>query len=137
MEAQANFRPGPTPSLTTTFLSRLENSTPTDPGLSEDDNGASWGHYQYTGGSMTIKSVIRSWDCVGTTTIACKLIAAGIKTCRVARHICFEQNINTLSYLADVYLSNLIDQLADVWAETGVSFFFQYFIFYFSANDRV
>lgn len=86
---------------------------------------------------MTIKSVIRSWDCVGTTTIACKLIAAGIKTCRVARHICFEQNINTLSYLADVYLSNLIDQLADVWAETGVSFFFQYFIFYFSANDRV
>ena len=131
MEAQSNLRAGPTPSLTTNFLSRLEISTPTDPGLSEDDMGPSWGHYQYTSGSMTINSVIRSWDCIGTTTMACKLIAAAIKTCRVARHVCFEQNINTSSYLADVYLSRLIDRLSDVWAETGVSFFFFIFIFIF------
>jgi hypothetical protein len=138
MEAQSNFRAGPTPSLTTKFLSRLENSNPNDPGLSEDDTGASWGHYQYTSGSMTINSVIRSWDCVGTTTIACKLIAAAIKTCRVARHICFEKNVNTTSYLADVYLSKLIEQLYDVWpgVDTGVIFFL-YFLFYFSANDSV
>jgi hypothetical protein len=130
MGAQSDFRAGPAPSLTTSFLSRLENSVPTDPSLSEDDTGPSWGHYQFTSGSMTIKSVIRSWDCVGTTTIACKLIAAAVKICKVARHICFEQNINTTSFLADVYLSNLIDELCDVWVGAGgVSFLFIIFIF--------
>jgi hypothetical protein len=123
MEAHPNFRVGLTPSLTSDFLSRIENSNPTDPSLSEDDTGSSWGHHQFTGGSMTVKSVIRSWDCVGSTTTACKLIAAAIKTCKVARHICFEQNIHTTSFLADIYLSNLIDELSDVWVKAGgVSF---------------
>jgi hypothetical protein len=134
MEAQSDFRAVPTPSLTTSFLSRLENSVPTDPSLSEDDTGpSSWGHYQFTSGSMTIKSVIRSWDCVGTTTIACKLIAAAVKICKVARHICFEQNINTTSFLADAYFSNLIDELCGVWVEAGgVSILF---IIFMSVND--
>ena len=128
MEAQADFRAGPTPSLTTSFLSRLENSAPNDPSLSEDDTGPSWGHHQFTSGNMTIKSVIQSWDCVGTTTIARKLIAAAVKICKVARHICFEQNINTTSFLADAYLSNLIDELCDVWVGAGgVSLFIIFF----------
>jgi len=119
MEAQSSFRSGPTPSLTTNFLSRLEKSTPIDPSISEDETGPSWGHYQFTSGNMTIKSVIRSWDCVGTTTFACTLIAATVKICKVARHICFDQNINTTSFLADAYLSNLIDELCDVWVKAG------------------
>jgi hypothetical protein len=130
MEAHPDFRAGPTPSLTTSFLSRLENTVHTDPSLSEDDTGLSWGHYQFASGSMTIKSVIRSWDCIGTTTIACKLISAAIKICKVARHICFEQNINATSFLADGYLSNLIDELCDVWVRAGgVSLLFLYFFF--------
>jgi hypothetical protein len=129
MEAQSDFRVLPTPPLTTDFLSRLENSLPTDTSFSEEDTGLSWGHYQFTGGSMTIKSVIRSWDCVGTTTMACKFIAAAVKICKVARHVCFEQNINPTSFLADVYLSNLIDELCDVWVKAGgVSFLFIIFI---------
>jgi hypothetical protein len=123
MEAQPDFQVRPTPSLTTDFLSRLEKTSPVDPGISEDDTGPSWGHYQFTSGSMTIKTVVRSWDCVGMTNMACKLISAAVKICKVARHICFEQNINTTSYLADVYLSNLIDELSDVWVKAGgVSF---------------
>ena len=130
MEAQPDFRVWPTPSLTNDFLSRLEKSSPTNPSFSEDDTGSSWGHYQFTSGNMTIKSVIRSWDCVGITTIACKLIAAAIKICKVARHICFEQNNHTTSFLADIYLSNLIDELCDVWVGAGgVRFIFIIFIF--------
>ena len=136
MEAQSDFRSGPTPSLTASFFSRLEKSTPTDPSISEDEMGPSWGHYQFTSGNMTVKSVIRSWDCVGTTTIARKLIATAVKICKVARHICFEKNIRTTSYLADAYLSNLIDELSDAWVEAGASFLFL-FSFYFPANDHV
>jgi hypothetical protein len=135
MEAHPNFQVGATPPLTTNFLLRIENLKPTDPSLSEDDTGASWGHYQFTSGSMTIKSVIQSWDCVGSTMMACKLIAAAVKTCKVARHICFEQNIKTTSFLADAYLSNLINELYDVWVKAGGVGFFIHSV-YFSANDR-
>lgn len=139
MEAQSNFRAGPTPSSTNDFLSRLEMSSPTDPGLSEDDKGSSWGHYQFTSGNMSIKSVIRSWDCVGSTSMACKLIAAAIKICKVARHICFDQGINTSSFLADAYLSNLIDELCHVWvAVGGVRLLIIQFIFlliYYDSKD--
>jgi hypothetical protein len=119
MEAHPDFGAGTTPILTSTFLSRIEDSDPADPNLSEDDTGSSWGHYQFTSGSMRIKSVIQSWECVGSTATACKLIAAALKTCKVARHICFEQKINTTSFLADAYLSNLIDELYDVWVKAG------------------
>ena len=130
MEVHPDFQVLPTPPLTTEFLSRLENSSPTDPSLSEDDTGPSWGHYQFTSGNMTIKSIIRSWDCIGTTKMACKLIAAAVKTCKVARHICFDQNITTTSFLADAYLSNLIDELCNVWVGAGgVSVLFIIFIF--------
>lgn len=123
MEAHPDFQVGTTPPLTVNFLSRIQDSNPTDPSLSEDDTGPSWGHHQFTSGTMTIKSVIRSWDDIGSTTMACKLIAAAVKTCKVARHICFEQKINTSSFLADAYLSNLIDELCDVWVKAGgVSF---------------
>ena len=119
IEAQPGIGVGITPAVTINFLSRIENADPTDPNLSEDNTGSSWGHYQFTSGSMTITSVIRSWDCVGSATMACKLIAAAVKTCKVARHTCFEQNLHTNSFLADVYLSNLIDELCDVWVKAG------------------
>jgi hypothetical protein len=119
MEAHPDFGAGTTPILMSTFLSRIENSDPADPILSEDDTGSSWGDYQFTSGSMRIKSVIQSWECVGSTATACKFIAAALKTCKVARQICFEQKINATSFLADTYLSNLIDELYDVWVKAG------------------
>jgi hypothetical protein len=119
MEAHPNFGPGPTPTLTSDFLARIENADPADPNLSEDDTGSCWGHYQFTSGSMRITSVIQSCDSVRSTAVACKLIAAAIKTCKVARHICFERGINTTSFLADAYLSNLIDELCGVWVKAG------------------
>jgi hypothetical protein len=119
MEVHPDFGAGTMPILTSTFLSRIENLDPADPNLSEDDTRSSWGHYQFTSRSMRIKSVIQSWECVGSTAIACKLIAAALKTCKVAHHICFEQKINATSFLADAYLSNLIDELYDMWVKAG------------------
>jgi hypothetical protein len=119
MEANSSFGAGATPILTTDFLSRIESASPAAPNLSEDDTGASWGHHQFTNGTMTIKSVLTSWESVGSTAMARKLIAAGIKTCKVARHICFNNGISTSSYLADAYLSNVIGQLWDLWIAAG------------------
>jgi hypothetical protein len=119
MEANPNFRAGTTLILTTNFLSRIESASPSAPDLSEDDTGISWGHHQFTSRSMTIKSILTSWESVGSTVMAGKLIAAGIKTCKVARHICFDNGITTSSYLADAYLSNMVDQLWDMWTAAG------------------
>jgi hypothetical protein len=119
MEANSSFRAGATPILMTDFLSRIESASPAAPDLSEDDTGASWGHHQFTSGTMTIKSVLTSWESVRSTAMACKLIAAGIKTCKVTRHICFNNGISTSSYLADAYLSNMVDQPWDLWIAAG------------------
>jgi hypothetical protein len=74
MEANSSFRTGATLILTTNFLSRIENASPTASDLSEDDTGASWGHHQFTSRTMTIKSVLTFWKSVRSTAIACKLI---------------------------------------------------------------
>jgi hypothetical protein len=119
MEANPEFGRGLMPTPTTEFLSRLENADPADADLSEDDSGPSWGHCQFTGGAMTMKSVLTSWQSIGSTSMACKLIAATIKTCKVARHICFKQGIKTTTYLADCYLTNLIEELFTLWKDAG------------------
>jgi hypothetical protein len=57
MEANVTFKCGPTPTLTTDFISRVENANPYVPDLSEDNSGPSWGHSQFTGGNMTLTTV--------------------------------------------------------------------------------
>ncbi|KAF8223605.1 hypothetical protein L208DRAFT_1316095 [Tricholoma matsutake] len=54
MEETPDFKNGPTPHLTATFLSRIENANPNSPDISEDDSGSSWGHLQFTSGNMSI-----------------------------------------------------------------------------------
>ena len=119
MQANPSFKRGATPTPTDEFIARIENADPTAPDISEDDHGSSWGHLQFTGGSMTVTSVLTTWGCVGNTETACRLIAAAIKTCKVARHICFEQNVTTSSYLSDAYLQNSIEVLWKLWNDAG------------------
>ena len=119
MEEDVAFKHGPTPTLTMDFLSRIENADPYVADLSEDDSGPSWGHSQFTSGNMTLTSVLQSWESIGSTEMACHLIAASIKTCKVARHICFEQKITTGSYLSDAYLQNLVEVLWTLWKKAG------------------
>jgi hypothetical protein len=94
------------------FLERIESANPNAPDLLEDDMNGNWGHYQFTAGSMRCATVLQFWDEIGTST-ACKLFAAALKTCKVARFVCFTRGIEVGSYLSDAYLQTLVESL---WA---------------------
>jgi hypothetical protein len=91
------------------FLKRIETADPNSCS-SDDDNNECWGHYQYTSGDMQCSTVLRDWDQIGVTT-ALRFLAAAIKTCRVARHLCFNRGLKPTSYLSDVYLQNMVELL--------------------------
>jgi hypothetical protein len=101
------------------FLARLENADPNVPDLSEDDSNAGWGHYQFTAGGLTISSALVSLKSVGNSETVCKLFAAALKTCIVARHICFERGLDPSSFISDTYLQILAEKLWDLWKEAG------------------
>jgi len=104
------------------FLSRLEETDPNDNSIDHDNKGVSWGHYQYTGGGLTCRSVMTSWAAVGNTDVAHRLITAAIRITKVARYVCKRQNVNAGSYTSDMYLDIVIEHLRTIWkAEWEVS----------------
>ncbi|KAF9462155.1 hypothetical protein BDZ94DRAFT_1368514 [Collybia nuda] len=98
------------------FISHIENADPNSNDLSKDNTNENWGHYQFTAGSQTIASVLISWEAIGNVITACRLIAAGIKTCRVAWYICTKRGVRATSFLSDAYLDCIIDTLTDLSA---------------------
>ena len=69
---------------------------------------------------MSLTSVLKSWESAGNTETACRLIAAAVKTCKVARHVCFQQKAGLgTSYLSDAYLQNVIEVLWTLWKDAG------------------
>jgi hypothetical protein len=119
MASSPEFKVGKSSDDFTNFLERIKNANPNDPNLSEDDLDASWGHYQFTAGHITCTTVLTSWEAVGGCSNACDLIAAALRTCKVARHLCFERNIEAMSYLSDIYLENVVSKLWDLWKSAG------------------
>ncbi|EGN97576.1 hypothetical protein SERLA73DRAFT_75241 [Serpula lacrymans var. lacrymans S7.3] len=119
MELSTDFSPGPPSSLMLEFIERIERADPNSPEFDEDDHGVSWGHHQFTSGSMTSSSVLTSWTAIGNCETARRLIAATIKTCKVARHICFQEKILSLTFLADNYLNNILKQIWAAWKAAG------------------
>lgn len=101
------------------FLERIEKADPNDTTIDEDNKGVGWGHHQFTGGSMTCSSVMKSWEDIGNTDTARKLIAAAIRTCKVARYICEQTKITAMSYISDTYLERVIETLWDLWKVAG------------------
>lgn len=93
------------------FVDRIENADLNSPEIDDDDKGASWGHYQFMASSLTCASVLSLWSHVGNASIACRLIAAAIKTSRVTRHFCHLNQLKPASYLCDVYLTNIVELL--------------------------
>jgi hypothetical protein len=123
MEASPDFQAALPSHEMSLFLDRIEKADPNDTTLSEDDKGSSWGHYQFTAGSMSCTSVMKTWKDVGNTATACKLIAASLRTCKIARFVCKKTNIISSSYLADAYLERVVDTLWELWkAAGGVSY---------------
>lgn len=119
MEANPEFGGGSPSNDVAAFITRIEEADPNSASLSEDDMGVSWGHYQFSAGALTCSSVLKSWASVGNNMTACRLIAAAVKTCKVARHVCGQQSILPTSYLADSYLERVIDLLWAAWDKAG------------------
>ncbi|KAF8871298.1 hypothetical protein BD779DRAFT_1680501 [Infundibulicybe gibba] len=101
------------------LLTRIENADPNSDEFSEDDSNGSWGHYQFTAGGLTCTSALLNWRSIGNTETACRLIAAALKTCKIARHVCFNRDIEVNSFLSDAYLENVIEKLWEVWTAAG------------------
>ncbi|TFK17303.1 hypothetical protein FA15DRAFT_710942 [Coprinopsis marcescibilis] len=99
--------PGPNPPGTPDrkvldFISRIETADPNSPMLSEDDKDAGWGHYQFTEGELTITKTLTSWQAV-------------------ARFVCTDRKLMDMkSYLSDMYLDLLIEQLWDLVKDIAV-----------------
>ncbi|KAF9521404.1 hypothetical protein CPB83DRAFT_900768 [Crepidotus variabilis] len=100
-------------------IDRIEAADPNSPSLEEDDTNASWGHRQFTAGNITWRTALTSWAAVGSNSVACELIGSAIKTCRVARLLCFHRRETASSFLADCYLENIIDKLWELWNDAG------------------
>lgn len=110
-QSHSNLKSDP-PSTTVQFIERIENANPNAPGIEEDDTNIGWGHWQFTAGGMTCQSILKTWSDIGNVTTAYRLLAASLKTCLVARHLCFTNNISARSlYLSDVYLEQVVEIL--------------------------
>jgi hypothetical protein len=121
MESTSTFANGPPANSVVVFLAQIQDADLNLAEFSEDNINTSWGHYQFSGG-------LTSWNNVGGNDMACQLIAAAIKTCKVARHVCFERDVDPASFLSDSYLHELVEVLWTLWKDAGrVSSFYTYF----------
>ena len=89
-EANLNFQLGEPTEDMLLFLDHIENADPNSPDLSKHDLNTSWGHYQFTAGGQMISMVLTLWKSVRNTLVAQQLLAAALKTSKVAWHVCFE-----------------------------------------------
>lgn len=99
---------------------RLRDADPNSDAFSEDDTNEGWGHWQYTAGGLNVKHAVSSWNAVGSIDVACQLIAVGLKTCKVARHICFHRLARPMGgpgLMSDVYFEMLVSRLWEMWKE--------------------
>ena len=108
------------PSTTVRFIERIENANPNVSGINEDNTNANWGHWQFTAGNLTLRSVLKTWSDIGDVTTGYRLLAASLKTCLVARHLCFTNKISVQSsYLSDCYFRELVDILWNILGSVG------------------
>lgn len=89
-----------------TLISAIETANPNATDISEDETNASWGHRQLSG---AWRNALIKWESVGTCNVACQLIAAAVRTCKVGAS----------GYLCDAYLEQMIEKLWECWKEAG------------------
>ncbi|KAF8333782.1 hypothetical protein F5887DRAFT_893081 [Amanita rubescens] len=108
------------------FLQVIETADPNSGAFEEDDLGQNWGHAQFSG---QWRDVLTKWDDVGSPPMACRLLAAVLKTTQVARVLCrkeemalSEKGLQPLTYLCDSYFELLTERLWMLWMDAkGVS----------------
>ncbi|KAJ3476910.1 hypothetical protein NLI96_g10825 [Meripilus lineatus] len=119
MKMSPSFSTGePSPSALE-LLNNIQSADPHPDLYSEDDHGASWGHAQYTSGSLTLTTVLLSWASLGSVDTALRFIAAGAQTVKMAKHICFVDNLPDSSPLALRYLQNTLELIWSHWKAAG------------------
>lgn len=119
MKMSPSFSTGePSPSALE-LLNNIQSADPHSDLYSEDDHGASWGHAQYTSGSLTLTTVLLSWASLGSVDTALRFIAAGAQTVKMAKHICFVDNLPDSSPLALYYLQNTLELIWSHWKAAG------------------
>ncbi|RXW16845.1 hypothetical protein EST38_g9005 [Candolleomyces aberdarensis] len=98
---------------------RICDADPNSDSFLEEDTNEGWGHWQYTAGGLNVKRAVSSWNAVGSIDVACQLIAVGLKTCKVARHICFHRlgTMDGPGLMSDVFFEILVSQLWEMWKE--------------------
>ncbi|KAH9177465.1 hypothetical protein EDB89DRAFT_2064450 [Lactarius sanguifluus] len=103
------------------LLDRLEGADPDSMDDDDDNSNESWGHAQFTAGGLTIRSALVDWEAVGGLSTALKLIAAAVRTCKVARALCTARGRSATAYLADSYLGLLFERLQHCWEDAQSS----------------
>lgn len=116
MEAHPHFGNATPSTAVLQLIEIVETANPNSSDFSEDDINAQWGHKQLSG---SWKGVLTDWDAVGSSDIAIRLLAALLKTCRVARFICSERRVKATSFLSDMYLDQIVDHLWKLWKDAG------------------
>ena len=120
MSAQPLFKQGEASQNFIALLEHVQFADPASPDFDEDDKCESWGHYQFTGGGLTLRTSLNSWQDVGSVAMAFKLVAAALKTCQEARLQCAHAGKPTpVSYLSDVYLGQTLEFLETCWVGAG------------------
>ncbi|TEB22202.1 hypothetical protein FA13DRAFT_1921024 [Coprinellus micaceus] len=99
---------------TLAYLKQLEDADPNMPDLSEDDDNEAWGHYQYRANGLTPALVLKDWTTIGNTTIAYRLLAASIRTSRVARYLVNVRKRKAQQYTSDAYIDIIVSKLWEI-----------------------
>jgi hypothetical protein len=107
------------------FIDRIELADPSAED-NEDNMNLSWGHSQFTSGGLSCSAVLVSWSAVGNVGTAFRLLAAAVKTAKVARQLCFTQGILG-SCLADAYIQNIVELLWNCWNDVSFLLLVQIF----------
>jgi len=120
MNAQLSFMQSETSENVSALLERVQSTDPALPDFDEDNKLESWGHYQFTAGSISPSTSLTSWREVGSVATAFKLIVAALKTCREARSMCkYAGKTKVGGFLSDVYLEQTLVRLEQCWLSAG------------------
>jgi hypothetical protein len=120
MNALPTFKQGEPSEKVAALLERVQFADPGSPEFDEDNKGLSWGHYQFTGGNLTLSSSLITWQDVGNVATAFKLVAAALKTCQEARLMCTNAGVpTTQGFLSDSYLEQTLGLLQTCWVGAG------------------
>lgn len=101
------------------FLQRIETADPNAFGDDEDNLGSNWGHYQFQAASLRGSNVIDLWASVGSPIYACRLVAAVLTTCQVARWLCRDTLPQPQFFISDAYLVEITELLWHCWKHAG------------------